>query len=68
MCGILGYTGDHQASEILLSGLAKLEYRGYDSAGIAVLENGNIKSSRTRADFRLSKQKFKVKTLPAPAG
>ena len=42
MCGILGYTGHNQASEILLDGLAKLEYRGYDSAGLAVLDKGEI--------------------------
>ena len=36
MCGIVGFTGYHQAALILLDGLAKLEYRGYDSAGIAV--------------------------------
>ena len=36
MCGIVGYVGDNQAAPILLDGLSKLEYRGYDSAGIAV--------------------------------
>ena len=36
MCGIIGYTGDRYAPEILIQGLKKLEYRGYDSAGIAV--------------------------------
>lgn len=36
MCGIVGFTGEHQAAPILLDGLSKLEYRGYDSAGIAV--------------------------------
>ena len=36
MCGIVGFTGEHQAAPILLDGLAKLEYRGYDSAGIDV--------------------------------
>ncbi len=39
MCGIVGYTGDCQAAPILLDGLSKLEYRGYDSAGIAVRNN-----------------------------
>ena len=36
MCGIVGYTGANSASPILLSGLRRLEYRGYDSAGVAV--------------------------------
>ena len=36
MCGITGYVGPRQAAEVLLEGLSKLEYRGYDSAGIAV--------------------------------
>ena len=36
MCGIVGYVGDNQAAPVLLDGLAKLEYRGYDSAGLAV--------------------------------
>ena len=34
MCGIVGFTGEHQAAPILLDGLSKLEYRGYDSAGL----------------------------------
>lgn len=42
MCGIVGYIGEEQVAPILLEGLAKLEYRGYDSAGIAVLNNGEI--------------------------
>ena len=36
MCGIVGYTGGRQAAPIILDGLGKLEYRGYDSAGVAV--------------------------------
>lgn len=43
MCGIVGYTGNNQAAPILLDGLEKLEYRGYDSVGIAVLNDGEIK-------------------------
>jgi len=44
MCGIVGYLGEKNTKEILLDGLKELEYRGYDSAGIAVLENGNFES------------------------
>ena len=42
MCGIVGYTGTSAAAPILLKGLSRLEYRGYDSAGIAVLHDGGI--------------------------
>ena len=42
MCGIVGYVGNEEATKILIEGLSKLEYRGYDSAGVAVLENGKI--------------------------
>ena len=41
MCGIVGFTGRHQAAPILLDGLSKLEYRGYDSAGLAVRDGEN---------------------------
>ena len=46
MCGIVGYTGQLQAASVLLEGLKKLEYRGYDSAGIAVMQQGNIAISK----------------------
>jgi glucosamine--fructose-6-phosphate aminotransferase (isomerizing) len=42
MCGIIGYTGSRQVRDILIDGLLKLEYRGYDSAGIAI-HNGSMK-------------------------
>ena len=46
MCGIVGYVGPREASPILLAGLRKLEYRGYDSAGIAGFTNGHIEVRR----------------------
>jgi glucosamine--fructose-6-phosphate aminotransferase (isomerizing) len=46
MCGIVGYIGDREASAIILSGLKKLEYRGYDSAGLAVINQGVIEIRR----------------------
>ena len=46
MCGIVGYTGGQNAAPMLLEGLRKLEYRGYDSAGIAVNHNGSISISK----------------------
>ena len=55
MCGIVGFTGKHQAAPILLDGLSKLEYRGYDSAGIAVRNEAN--------DTAVVKAKGKLKAL-----
>jgi len=46
MCGIIGYVGEREASQILLEGLKRLEYRGYDSAGIAVRDDQGIKIRR----------------------
>ena len=51
MCGIMGYVGSQTAAPILLQGLRRLEYRGYDSAGIATLRNGSI--DRRRAEGKL---------------
>ena len=42
MCGIVGYAGKEDCVDILVDGLQKLEYRGYDSAGIAVIQNNQI--------------------------
>ena len=52
MCGIVGYTGKNQAAPVLLDGLSKLEYRGYDSAGVAVC-NGNGKNEVVKTKGRL---------------
>jgi len=46
VCGIVGYIGEKDATPIILNGLKKLEYRGYDSAGIAVLQDGKIEVRR----------------------
>ena len=46
MCGIVGFTGSQEAAPILLDGLKKLEYRGYDSAGIAVVDGAQIHLSK----------------------
>src|SRR5512147_1580713 len=46
MCGIVGYIGEQNATPIILNGLRRLEYRGYDSAGIAVLQNNQIELRR----------------------
>lgn len=59
MCGIIGYIGKKEAAPILLQGLRRLEYRGYDSAGLAVLRNGQIKRTRSvgKIDFLAEKMK-----------
>ena len=48
MCGIVGYIGNNLSKKILLNGLTNLEYRGYDSAGISILSNGNIHTLKTK--------------------
>ena len=49
MCGIVGYVGEEQSAPILLGGLSKLEYRGYDSAGIAVRNDETGKTEIVKA-------------------
>ncbi len=46
MCGIVGYVGEKQALEVVVSGLRRLEYRGYDSAGVAVVADGTIQTRK----------------------
>ena len=65
MCGIVGYIGTQAASSILLEGLRKLEYRGYDSAGIATLWNGEVHC--VRAKGKLQNLQDKLVGIPNPA-
>lgn len=53
MCGIVGYIGDNQAAPILLEGLEKLEYRGYDSAGVAVFSENGIRVAKAKGRLRV---------------
>lgn len=62
MCGIVGYIGNKEASSILLEGLTKLEYRGYDSAGVALLDGDNL--NVTKCKGRLSNLKEKLEKSP----
>ncbi len=63
MCGIVGYVGDEEAQPILLSGLRRLEYRGYDSAGVAVL-NRKKEMNLTKSAGRLANLEKKLKAVP----
>lgn len=60
MCGIIGYTGNENAEEIILSGLESLEYRGYDSAGLTVFTPSGLKTVKTNG--RVNDLKNKVKS------
>jgi len=60
MCGIVAYIGKKQALPILIKGLERLEYRGYDSAGVAVLNNGKI--NRVRSVGKINELEEKLKT------
>lgn len=53
MCGIVGYVGESQAAPILLDGLAKLEYRGYDSAGIAVYDGSEVRMKKAAGRLKV---------------
>lgn len=52
MCGIVGYVGDEQAAPILLEGLSKLEYRGYDSAGVCISDGGSLKVAKAKGRLK----------------
>ena len=60
MCGIVGYIGKNQAAPILLEGLSKLEYRGYDSAGIAVNNGSETKIVKTTGKVATLREKVEA--------
>ena len=69
MCGIVGYIGTEQAAPILLSGLSKLEYRGYDSAGIAVYDGTKVNVAKTKGRLKvLTEQTHDGQKLPGKLG
>ncbi|MGB3511553.1 MAG: glutamine--fructose-6-phosphate transaminase (isomerizing) [Microcoleaceae cyanobacterium] len=68
MCGIVGYIGTQSATDILLSGLEKLEYRGYDSAGLATVWEGQIKSVRAKGKLHNLREKLTGMEMPANIG
>ena len=69
MCGIVGYIGHRQAYPVIVKGLSRLEYRGYDSAGIALYEKGAIQLCKTKGKVSdLEKKAEKVKNITATLG
>ncbi len=64
MCGIVGYLGSRDCTSVLMDGLEKLEYRGYDSAGIAVFEGKEIKTVKTRGKLSAMKEKLEIEGRP----
>ena len=68
MCGIVGYIGTQTATDILLAGLEKLEYRGYDSAGIATVLEGEIHCIRAKGKLYNLREKVEREVNPAKIG
>ncbi|HRJ79553.1 MAG TPA: glutamine--fructose-6-phosphate aminotransferase, partial [Planctomycetota bacterium] len=68
MCGIVGYLGPRDASKVLIEGLARLEYRGYDSAGVAVLNGSGLKLRRAVGRLRNLADSLKAEPLVGQMG
>ena len=64
MCGIAGYVGDRESADVLVDALSKLEYRGYDSAGIAVFDHGKIKVAKSKGRLKNLEQKMEQEGRP----
>src|SRR5436305_9349955 len=68
MCGIVGYTGAHEASPILVAGLRRLEYRGYDSAGVATVDAGRMIVRKRAGRVRSLEEALEVEPAPGTCG
>jgi glucosamine--fructose-6-phosphate aminotransferase (isomerizing) len=69
MCGIVGYVGVSDGSRILIEGLKRLEYRGYDSAGIAMIdEDQGLKIVRSRGKIAVLEEKLRTDPVSGKAG
>lgn len=68
MCGIIGYTGQKEAARILIKGLSRLEYRGYDSAGIAVLDGGEMTVRKKQGKLQVLSEDLKKTPVRGTTG
>ena len=68
MCGIVGYIGEKNCVPILINGLKRLEYRGYDSAGIGLIANGNSEIVKNKGKVSFLEDKMKDLQLNANLG
>ena len=68
MCGIVGYVGDKKAEGILISGLKKLEYRGYDSCGISTIDGNNFDTYKTTKRISSLEELVKKKNVDGTIG
>ena len=68
MCGIVGYTGVHEAAPVLLAGLRRLEYRGYDSAGVATVSNGRLILRKRAGRVRTLEEALELEPAPGRIG
>ena len=68
MCGIVGYVGPRRAQDVLLEGLSRLEYRGYDSAGVAIFHDGKIEVSKSAGRLSVLAGALEERPLPGRIG
>src|SRR5260221_1723058 len=68
MCGIVGYVGTRDAVPVILEGLRRLEYRGYDSAGVAVVEGGRLERRRAAGKLKNLEDSLRAQPLHGSYG